>query len=71
MALRFVIPDAGAVKFSLMDMQGRIVKAFDLGKRAAGAYFETVAAEAIGRGRYIGVLQLNGRVTDKVMLLKK
>jgi hypothetical protein len=70
-ALHFEIPDAGAVKFSLMDMQGRIVKAFDLGKRAAGEYSETVAAEEIARGRYIGVLQLNGRVTDKVMLLKK
>lgn len=70
-ALRFVIPDAGAVKFSLMDMQGRIVKAFDLGRRAAGEYFETVAAEGIGRGRYIGVLQVNGRVTDRALLLKK
>lgn len=70
-ALHFEIPDAGAVKFSLMDMQGRIVKAFDLGKRAAGEYSETVAAEEIARGRYIGALQLNGRVTDKVMLLKK
>ena len=70
-ALRFVIPDAGAVKFSLMDMQGRIVKAFDLGKRAAGEYSETVAAEGIARGRYIGVLQVNGRVTDRALLLKK
>lgn len=70
-AVHFGIPDAGAVKFLLMDMQGRIVKAFDLGRRAAGEYFETVAAEGVVRGRYIGVLQVNGRVTDKVMLLKR
>ena len=70
-ALHFGIPDAGAVKFLLMDMQGRVVKAFDLGRRAAGEYFETVAAEGVVRGRYIGVLQVNGRVTDKVMLLKR
>ena len=70
-ALHFAIPDAGAVKFLLMDMQGRVVKAFDLGRRAAGEYFETVAAEGVVRGRYIGVLQVNGRVTDKVMLLKR
>lgn len=70
-ALHFGIPDAGAVKFLLMDMRGRVVKAFDLGRRAAGEYFETVAAEGVVRGRYIGVLQVNGRVTDKVMLLKR
>ncbi len=70
-AVHFGIPDAGAVKFLLMDMQGRVVKAFDLERRAAGEYFETVAAEGVVRGRYIGVLQVNGRVTDKVMLLKR
>ena len=70
-ALRFEIPDAGAVKFSLMDMQGRIVKAFDLGRRAAGEYSEAVAVEEIARGRYIGVLHVDGKVAGKAMLLKK
>ncbi|MBQ2561295.1 MAG: hypothetical protein II565_12035, partial [Fibrobacter sp.] len=70
-ALRFEIPAAGAVKFSLMDLQGRIVYAMDLGSRAAGAYFETLAADGIARGRYVGVLQVDGRVADKVMMLRK
>ena len=69
-ALRFEIPAAGAVKFTLMDMQGRVVYAADLGKRAAGAHFETVAAEGIARGRYVGVLQVNGKVTEKVLMAR-
>ena len=70
-ALRFEIPAAGAVKFSLMDLQGRVVYAMDLGNRAVGAYFETLAAAGISRGRYVGVLQVDGRVTDKVLMLRK
>ena len=69
-ALRFEIPDAGAVKFSLMDTQGRVVQEFDLGKRAAGAYSETLAADGISRGRYVGVLQVDGRVSGKILMLK-
>ena len=69
-ALRFEIPAAGAVKFMLMDMQGRAVYAADLGNRAAGAYFETVAAESIARGRYVGVLQVNGKVTEKILMAR-
>ena len=69
-ALRFEIPAAGAVKFMLMDMQGRAVYAADLGKRAAGAHFETVAAEGIARGRYVGVLQVNGKVTEKILMAR-
>ncbi len=70
-ALRFEIPAAAAVKFSLVDMQGRVVRAFDLGHRAAGTHFETRSVENLPRGRYIGVLQVNGRATEKVILLKR
>ena len=70
-ALRFEIPAAGAVKFALVDMQGRVVYAADLGKRAAGAYSETLDADAIARGRYVGVLQVNGKVTEKVLVDRK
>lgn len=70
-ALRFEIPTAGSVKFSLVDMQGRVVRAFDLGRRATGAHFETLDAGEIARGRYVGVLQVGGKATEKVMLLKK
>jgi hypothetical protein len=70
-ALRFGLPADGAVKFRLLDMQGRAVRSFDLGRLAAGDYFETLAAEGLARGRYIGVLQVNGAVMDKAMLLKK
>ena len=69
-ALRFEIPAAGAVKFMLMDMQGRVVRTFNLGNRAAGAYSETLDAGAIARGRYIGVLQVNGKVTEKVLMAR-
>ncbi len=70
-ALRFEIPTAGSVKFSLVDMQGRVVRVFDLGRRATGVHFETLNAGEIARGRYVGVLQVNGKATEKVMLLKK
>ena len=70
-ALRFEIPTAGAVKFSLVDMQGRVVRVFDLGRRATGAHFETLDAGKIARGRYVGMLHVDGKATEKVMLLKK
>jgi len=70
-ALRFEIPTAGSVKFSLVDMQGRVVRAFDLGRRATGAHFETLDAGEIARGRYVGMLHVDGKATEKVMLLKK
>ncbi len=70
-ALRFEIPAAGPVKFMLLDMQGRVVNTADLGRRAAGSYFETLDVVELVRGRYIGVLQVNGKATEKTMLLKK
>ena len=70
-ALRFEIPAAGPVKFMLLDMQGRVVNTADLGRRAAGRYFETLDVVELVRGRYIGVLQVNGKATEKTMLLKK
>lgn len=70
-ALRFGLASAGAVKFALMDMQGRVVRSFELGRRAAGTYFETLAVENLARGRYIGMLQVNGKVNHKVLMLKK
>jgi hypothetical protein len=59
------------VKFSLLDVQGRVVRSFDLGNRAAGAYSEALDAGAIARGRYIGVLQVNGKVMEKVLVDRK
>ena len=70
-ALRFETSAAASVKFSLVDMQGRVVRVFDLGRRATGAHFETLDAGEIARGRYVGVLQVGGKATEKVMLLKK
>ena len=70
-ALRFETSAAASVKFSLVDMQGRVVRAFDLGHRAAGAHFETRSVENLPRGRYVGVMQVGGNATEKVMLLKK
>ena len=70
-ALRFGLASAGAVKFSLLDVQGRVVRSFELGRRAAGTYFETLAVENLARGRYIGMLQVNGKVNHKVLMLKK
>ena len=65
------LASAGAVKFSLLDVQGRVVRSFDLGNRAAGAYSEALDAGAIARGRYVGVLQVNGRVAGKTLMLKR
>ena len=70
-ALRFEIPAAASVKFSLVDMQGRVVKTMDLGQRTAGNYFETIDAVDLARGRYIGILQANGKAVEKTVLLKK
>lgn len=69
--LRFGLASAGVAKFSLLDMQGRTVRSFDLGRRDVGTYFETLAVEGIARGRYVGVLQVNGRVTEKTLLIKR
>ena len=69
-ALRFEIPTAGAVKFSLVDMQGRVVKSADLGRRATGSHFETLNVENIARGRYVGVLRVNGKSNGNVVLQK-
>jgi hypothetical protein len=52
-------------------MQGRVVKSLDLGQFAAGSHFETRSVENLSRGRYVGVLQVNGRATEKVILLKR
>lgn len=70
-ALRFGLPVGGEVKFSLLDMQGRVARSFNLGTRAAGDYFESLAVESLARGRYVGVLQVDGRVTEKALLLKR
>ena len=69
-SLRFEIPTAGVVKFSLVDMQGRVVKSAELGQRAAGAYSETIDAAKIARGRYIGILHSAGKVFEKTTLYK-
>ena len=70
-ALRFETSAAASVKFSLVDMQGRVVRVFDLGRRATGAHFETLDAGEIARGRYVGMLHVDGKATEKEMLLKK
>jgi len=70
-AIRFETSAATSVKFSLVDMQGRVVRAFDLGRRATGSHFETLDAGEIARGRYVGMLHVDGKATEKVMLLKK
>ena len=70
-ALRFGLASAGVAKFSLLDMQGRAVRSFDLGRRDVGTYFETLAVEGLARGRYVGVLQVNGRVAGKTLLIKR
>ena len=69
-SFRFEIPTAGVVKFSLVDMQGRVVKSAELGQRAAGAYSETIDAAEIARGRYIGILHSAGKVFEKTVLYK-
>ena len=69
--VRFEIPAAGSVKFSLVDMQGHVVKSADLGHRATGSHFETLDAAKIARGRYIGFLQVGGKAVEKTVLLKK
>ncbi len=70
-SLRYELPKSGNVKFSLVDMQGRVVRAFDLGRRAAGGNFETLDVAEIARGRYIGILQVGGKAVEKTVLLKK
>jgi len=68
--IRFEIPSAAIVKFSLLDIQGRIVETQNLGRRAAGLHYEIFDAENLARGKYFGVLNVNGKVYEKSMLLK-
>ena len=68
--IRFEIPSAAIVKFSLLDIQGRIVETQNLGRRAAGLHYEIFDAENLARGKYFGVLNVNGKVYEKLMLLK-
>ena len=70
-SLRYELPKSGNVKFSLVDMQGRVVKTADLGQRAAGAYSESIDVAKLGRGRYVGILQVGGKAVEKVVLLKR
>ena len=71
LSLLFEIPKAASVKFSLVDMQGRVVKKADLGQRTAGNYFETLDVAELARGRYVGILHVGGRLVEKAVLLKK
>ena len=71
LSLLFEIPKAASVKFSLVDMQGRVVKTADLGQRTAGNYFETLDVAELARGRYVGILHVGGRPVEKAVLLKK
>lgn len=68
--IRFEIPFAAVVKFSLLDMQGRAVKTQNIGRRAAGLHYEMFDAKNLARGRYFSVLNVNGKVYEKSMLLK-
>ncbi|MBP5768130.1 MAG: hypothetical protein J6W51_03345 [Fibrobacter sp.] len=68
--IRFEIPSTAVVKFSLLDMQGRVVKTQNIGRRAAGLHYENIDAENLARGRYFGILNVNGKVYEKTILLK-
>ncbi|SMG40795.1 hypothetical protein [Fibrobacter sp. UWB13] len=71
LSLLFEIPKAASVKFSLVDMQGRVVRTADLGQRTAGNYFETLDVAELARGRYVGILHVGDRPVEKAVLLKK
>ncbi len=68
--IRFEIPSAAVVNFSLLDMLGRTVKTQNIGRRAAGLHYEMFDAVNLTRGRYVGVLNVNGKVYEKSFLLK-
>lgn len=70
-SLRFDLLTSGEVRYHLLDMQGRTIRTVDFGYLAAGSHFKTATVEAIPRGRYIGLLQVNGRVTEKVFFLNR
>jgi hypothetical protein len=71
LVLRYDMPAAGTIRFTLVDMQGREVRSLDLGHRIVGAYRETLVVDGIADGPYIGVLLLNDRVVRSGVLLKK
>ena len=71
LVLRYDMPAAGTIRFTLVDMQGRVVRSLDLGHRIVGAYRETLVVDGIADGPYIGVLLLNDRVVRSGVLLKK
>lgn len=69
--LQFRTTVDGLVKFSLMDMQGRIVASKNLGKLSAGGYTRTLDLANLRNGGYVGVLLVNNRVVERTRLLKK
>lgn len=68
--IHFEIPSAAVVKFSLLDMQGCVVKTQNIGHRAAGLHYEMIDADNLARGNYFGILNVNGKVYEKKMIQK-
>jgi hypothetical protein len=70
-ALNYTVPDAGRVKLTLVDVQGRVVRTLFDGPRAAGRYTELLQASTLAPGLYFARLQ--GARTDlrrRVVVLK-
>lgn len=69
--LQFRTTVDGLVKFSLMDMQGRVVAERSFGNLAAGTHMQTLDMANLRNGGYIGVLHVNNRVVERTKLVKK
>lgn len=69
--LQFRTTVDGYVKFSLMDMQGRVVAERSFGNLAAGTHMQTLDMANLRNGGYIGVLHVNNRAVERTRLVKR
>jgi hypothetical protein len=75
-ALRFATPRDAAVRLSIFDPQGRLVRVIESGARPAGQYATTwdlrdQSGRQVGAGLYFAKLEVGGRsLVEKVVTLR-
>jgi flagellar hook assembly protein FlgD len=75
-ALRFATPREAAVRLSIFDPQGRLVRVLESGARPAGQYatswdLRDQIGRQVGAGLYFAKLEVGGRsLVEKVVTLR-
>jgi len=67
----FSMPNAGNVKLTVFNIQGRAVSQLDMGHKAAGHYTATIDASQLASGVYFYTLEAAGHIATRKMTLLK